>query len=1166
MSFTNNHSPNTWLELLHRLAPLLPADSFARLRACPDPTSITRAEERTLANHLQQAIRDLDALHHTLTTYMPRYLLDLAPQPGEPHGEILPGSFIFADVTGFTALTGELSKHGTEGQEEMNKLMNSLFGALLEPLLTSGGDLLIFAGDAALAYFPARPNGQDARWATRTALRLVEAIAGFAHLETRYGTFSLTMSAGVERGEAFAAVVGTKRRMELLISGGPVHGAATAEAAAAPSQVFVGPNARSFLPPQEFDLQDGVVTGIAGGELGDYEPLPPARRRSRMSAIFSRRLPDLLDDLRQALRRVEQIVPFIPPDLFAQIARGEDIRQHPPVAVQFVNILGLEDMALGPAGPEQATEVFQRYFIQAQEIVTDRHGIISQVDTYAQGFMLLNPFGAPTHHEGISRLAASAALELAHLLEQVNREFHLDPPLTQRTGLTYDRIFTGEIGYRHRKEHVIAGPAVNLAARLMSKAEPGQIVLDPVTWETVREDFVADSLPPIPLKGIPEPVPRFALKGVRHGRELHLTAYPLIGRRPELALLEQKLDRASEGAGQTLTIAGSAGIGKSRLIAALAESARRRGVTVLSGTCHPFTTTTPYSPWRGLVERWFEIDEGTSLYARRQQLKRRLTQLDLAPSLPAFADLLELPAADLSPSKTTPPQAPSPAGDGLFAALQKQTIDRRDEQSWAALTERTARAEASRTGNTRPSLWKTLQERASIPQALEMAIERQSLRQPTLLIVEDVQWIDRESHEILAAVIAALPEWRLFLLTTTRPENDWPGERLALAPLPPDKEKALAALALHATHVENDLADWLSARAGGNPLFTISYCQALREANAVVIDPASGTARWSGPPPPLPITLQELLLAQVNNLAPEAREVILRGAVIGDTFPAWLVADLCADTFSANQLSAALDVAARRSIISPPPPCPEHVFNNQSLHNAIYTTLSHARRRQWHTQVGDLLAQADKPTRYARLEQIAYHYSHSDDPLKAAHFTRLAGDKARARHTDEAALSFYAQTLDVSGEKAIATEQRLAHEGRGDVHALRGELETARSAYQAALPGASNQDERRLRAKLALLAPLIGPATPGLLQKAQSTLSPSHPLHPWLDAALVWIYAERGEIEEARSLCQHVLAADRGETATLLQEALENITGGKPLRPYDDFFALFARANLRHPH
>jgi adenylate cyclase len=866
----------TWVDLLRRLAPLLPADLFAQLRVFSSLTVLSAEEERALADYLQQAIAALDSLHHTLTNFLPRYLLDLSPTPGQPHGELLEGSFIFADVTGFTALTGELSRRGTAGQEEMNRLMRALFAAVLEPLLNSGGDLLIFAGDAVLASFPARPEGQDARWAARTALRLVEAIAPFARLETPYGTFSLTMSAGVERGAAFAAVVGSPQRMELLISGGPVQGAMQAEGMAEPGQVFAGQGVLPFLRPEEFNLRGGVVEGIRGGELSDYEPPPPARRRRRISAIFSHHIPDLLDYLEAALKQVEMLVPFIPPDLFVQIARGEDIRQHPPVAVQFVNVLGLEEIALGPKGPEQAAAVFQRYFVQAQEVVSEREGIISQVDAYAKGFTLLNPFGALTHHEGVHRLAASAALELDRVLDGVNREFALDPPLLQRTGLTYARIFTGEIGYRHRREYVVAGPAVNLAARLMSKAEPGQIVLDPAAWEAVQGDFVADELEPIPLKGIAEPVPRFLLQRVRQGRGLHVVDYPIVGCRREQAVLGTLLDEAVAGRGGAVAVVGRSGYGKNLLATQIADRALSRGMTVLSGRCQPFAQSTPYSPWKGMVDGWLDLDEGMPYEDQRKRLLERLSQFDMTHSLPAFADLLGLSTSHLSSGLAT---AATRQGRDIFAGLQEQVeqVTREDGgQDWRSLlARRAARVEKlPRPEGKGPSIWDVVRERASISYALYLLLERLALQQPTLVVIEDIHWMDPDSWKVLDAVARAACASALLVLVTSRPGSDWEGDRITMNLLSADDSQALAALALRAVRLEPDLADWLLDRTRGNPLFVLSYCRALRDTNAVAVDPATGEARWSGPPPPLPLSLQELLLAQVDRLSKEAREVL----------------------------------------------------------------------------------------------------------------------------------------------------------------------------------------------------------------------------------------------------------------------------------------------------
>jgi class 3 adenylate cyclase len=1117
--------------------------------------------ERALADDLQRTITALDSLHHTLVTFLPRYLLDLSPSLGQPHGELLEGSFIFADVTGFTALTGELSKRGTEGREEMNRLMRRLFAALLDPLLTSGGDLLIFAGDAVLASFTAQPDGRDAAWAARTALRLVRAISPFAHLETPYGTFSLTMSAGVERGRAFAGVVGTRQRMELLISGGPVQGAMTAEGAAAPGDVVAGPGIRPLLRDDHFVLEGQVVVGLQDRDLDDYETVPPARRRRRMSSFFSRQIPDLIDHLRQALEQVESLVPFIPPDLFTQIARGEDVRQHPPVAVQFVNLLGFEDLALGPAGPERATAALQRTFVQAQEIVSDREGIVSQVDPYAHGFTLLNSFGAPAHHEGVPRLAAAAALELRQLLEQVNREFELDPPLTQRIGLTYDRIFTGEIGYHHRREYVVAGPAVNLAARLMSKADPGQIVLDPLTWEQVQDDFSADDLPPIPLKGIPDPVPRFDLRGFRQGRGLTLTDYPLVDREAECAALEERLADAMAGHGATVALIGETGIGKSRLTTALIETAQAHGVTVLLGRCRAFGQGMPYLPWLDLVSDWFDLDREAPPDLRRRQLREQLSEFDLLPSLPAFADLLGLPPAL---ERLSPSQDAAAAQGGIFAKLQPDSTGR-SVSGLADLLKRRV-AEAASSVDQRPSVWEILSERSSIPQALMMLLERQACCQPTLIVLEDLQWIDPASREILECVAASASDWPLLVLVTGRPDAAWPGETFSLDAFSPPYDEALAALALRATCLAPDLGGWLRDRTAGNPLFILSYCRALRDADAVVVDPSSGMARWSGPPPTLPLSLQELLLAQVGRLRPASQEALRRGAVVGDSFPTWLLETLYRQADAQPRLKEALAQAARRSLIAPPPPESAHAFTSSPLHEAVYETLSHSLRRRWHEQLGDALADTGESTRYERLERIAHHYYRSDNVYKASRFTRLAGDKARTRQADQAARVFYAQTLKAAGgsdEDRVMAEWRLAREGLGDIYALGEDPTAARVAYRAALLDAPVPDAGRLRAKLALLSPLLGDTTPEAMATAARDAPSSGAWRSWLGAAQVWSHSARAELDIAADLCRDLLPAASEPVKSLLIQALENLEAEAPLAPYADLFALFSHAMLR---
>jgi hypothetical protein len=305
------------------------------------------------------------------------------------------------------------------------------------------------------------------------------------------------------------------------------------------------------------------------------------------------------------------------------------------------------------------------------------------------------------------------------------------------------------------------------------------------------------------------------------------------------------------------------------------------------------------------------------------------------------------------------------------------------------------------------------------------------------------------------------------------------------------------------------------------------------------------------------------LLARVERLGKEARQVLERASVVGTTFPVWLLSHLCEDVLPVGRLSGALEEAARRSLIAPPPFAQAHTFSSQSLCEAIYATLSHATRRDLHERAGDRLAQTDASTFYERLEQIAYHYGRSGDAYKAAHSARLAGDKARTRQADGAAVTFYERALSVAGNADVATEQRFAREGLGDVHALHGEGEEASVAYRAALTGATEEDAQRLEAKLVLVSPLVGQVDSDSLADAGRRLSSSASLRSWLWVAQCWAHAERGELEAAAAVCEDVSAAVGGSAGTVIREMLAGLDRGEPLLSYSDLFALFAPAYLR---
>ncbi|HEY83751.1 MAG TPA: AAA family ATPase [Chloroflexi bacterium] len=1116
-----------WSTIRPRLARYLPAETFNRLLALPDDLrQLDDAAQRRAAQQLLKANRALEPLRRTLLQYMPRYLIELAPLPGQARGEILSGSFMHADLKGFTALTELLARQGrARGQEEMNRMLNKLFSSLLDPLIASGGDLLIFAGDAALAYFPAQDDAEDTLQAARAGLRMQRAIKPFSTFENEFGQCSLSMRIGVERGQAYAGVVGDAERMELLVSGSGVHAAMLAEAQAEPGRVFLGESARQAAAGH-FTLNGAQVVDDLGDDLGDYEVSPPTRKRGG-ALLLSKDLPDVLQTLNVSLQHVERLAPFLPEDMLARLVNTKRHRhlesEFRPTAVQYINLLGLEELATA-RGPELATQVLQRYFLRAEEIVTRHEGVISQVDACAKGFFLLNTYGSPKMHEGTTRYAISAALQLAQMLDQVNREFELDPPLRQRGGITHGLVFNGEIGARYRRESVIAGPAVNRGARLMSQARPGQVIVDSDIWSDARSAFVGEELPAVELKGIDGRVVIVNVRNVRYGAQLQPLERPLLGREIEQDFLTGALNALQNGKGGVLLLIAETGLGKTALATHLAQAAQAKDLPILIGRCQPHGKHVPLFPWLDLLIGWLDPDGGGDAIQQRERLSVELAALGLSRWENRLADLLNLPAE---------------ATLGESGASDEADVDPLH--------------------------------------ILTVLFKKLTARSPFLLILEDIDWLDATSLDLLNELLSQMQNLPLLLLLTGRLQRleirdleindsnnlqspisnlqffdhaqDKSPKLVKLHPLNNEAALGVARHHLGARTLDDDLTRWIYHRSGGNPLYVQELCRALERADAVFLDRHTGWAGWTRESPALPLSLHALLLARLDELPLAYQNVLKRAAVMGTTFDARGLQAICAELLDKETVFTALEEAARASLVTAVDNS-TYRFKHPLMQEAIYNTLSFSQRRGWHTQTGDWLARSGQAEQ--SLSLIAYHYLRGDDDAKAAQYGRRAGDQARNRREYAGALEHYQQVLALPD--LPAPERAAILESLADALALRGDYRAAAEAYarSAALGNAA------ARQKQAIVA--------GDLD-ALSLLEPTPELQPWADGGRAWLLAQKGRTEPALKLAQTALNKHNLQDGARagLTELLKTLQANNSPGDYHIWLKQFAKSVLQTP-
>jgi class 3 adenylate cyclase len=372
--------------------------------------------------------QQLQRLLKAIIPYLPHPVVDgyLAdPDVRRVKGEYWEGSVLFADLSGFTALSETLSKLGKQGSEEITRIVNDLFEALLEDVERYGGVLVKFGGDALTVFF-----GGDAHAlrAVHAGLTLQETMGRrFVNLGTPGGVFTLRLRVGVHTGKIFAAQVGYEpgyplRGMELVVTGADINRVAEAQDQAAPGQVFITAETLSHIAAQ------ANVEPVAGGmyrldALSPSQPLESSSTPSPRMPMDEWPLPTLRMCL-QALR------PYLPVDLADErITDPTDPELRPdlrPVAVLFANFADLSAIlstvvGQGEAGVRAATRILNMYYARMQEVIGRYGGVVNKVDMYTHGDKLMATFGAPLAHEDDAERAVRVALEMQAAMPEVNR-------------------------------------------------------------------------------------------------------------------------------------------------------------------------------------------------------------------------------------------------------------------------------------------------------------------------------------------------------------------------------------------------------------------------------------------------------------------------------------------------------------------------------------------------------------------------------------------------------------------------------------------------------------------------------------------------------------------------------------------------------------------------
>lgn len=1001
---------------------------------------------------MTKASRHLNTVRVALSSFLPRYIADSEDLLTEVYSDLRPGTFMFADVSGFTALSEKLQQAtGVEGAEIMTQIINDFFATMLEILAKSDGQMLKFAGDALLTFFPIANEDTDdpsktvAGKAIRTGLRMQRAMRQkfqpIQHpvLKEIFGEhdLQLTMSIGIARGRLFEALVGNATQRDHIILGSLPATASAAEEAGLRDDVIVTAELADVFK-DEFTLAPAPqgqeffqVVDDLGNKLSDFELTSSVNRRrstiSNLMGLSSEVNP--LDELRTLLNRVDNYARFVAAEVVNKLAiEGDRVQsQNRPATVMFAYFRGIAQLldAWGENELPRVTQVLNRFYNSIHKVIASYGGSLTRSDPYRDGSKLLITFGAPIAHPDDPFRAVATALGMMEELKNFNAQVHKELPpelqretyLELRMGIAHGQAFAGEVGWKQRREYTVMGDDVNLAARLMGMSQMGQLWISQRIYNRVERFFEITTLEPMKMKGKSKPVQPYHVTGWQAGiSDIPRTSNTrFIGRDTVLLTTEYTFEQVRARRRRVLALVGYHGIGKTRIAKQILNEARKKGFTTAWATC--LTMDNARVTWDTLISQLLGINTDATQDVQQQTLHTVLEKLGLPELEIVLSDLLF-------------------GNDGDAHADMKRST-------------RQISGEIVLNPDAGPD--------TAVSKLLEAILKEETI----LIVMDDVHKANPVAVRILRHVIDAIKTGRLLILMAYEPDHDFYDKPNAVEDLKQDETYLIATDILHASELGSKLSRILWQQTHGRPLFIEAMLQLWQEEDLIVIHRGIAELKDDKKAEAIPDQIRNLVISMFDRL-PHDEQVILQAAAVMGSLehqmtPAMLVA--VAGMGNVSDASAALKPLIERYVLV------EGDGGKVQVHyglaqQAIYESLTRIQRQNLHAACADYLQK--QPDAAENFFVIAQHLVKSGKLTRALEMIEAAAQASESENDYQSAIEFYEHALvlfpnDRSLQRSMARVVQKAARAVYKLAASERDAATAVSTETPATPSTTPQ-------------------------------------------------------------------------------------------------------------
>ncbi len=913
---------------------------------------------------------------------------------------------MFIDLSGFTPLTEKLMEKGTEGAEELSFVLNNIFSPLVEIVYQKGGFIPYFAGDAFIAIFPIDEINFNTHSFLSTAYFLKEEFNRKESIEAKLGTIDIGIKIGLSIGQVEWGIVGNENHKTYYFKGEAIEGAVQAQSQAKDQQIVFDQLLFATLDQQyhllKIDHQHYLLDQKFEAESNNTIP---RRQRDDVNPLVSKFLPDVILD--------------------SEI-KGE-----------FRNVISIFISFKGLIGHNELNEFTKTVLTQ----IDNFSGYFKEIDFSDKGGLMVAFFGAPIAFENNEKRALEFVVELRQKIKELSFK-----NLKTRVGMTSGVAYTGIVGGAQMSQYAVVGNQVNLAARLMSNADWGAVMVDEEMNRT--SNFKFESRGQIQFKGIKLPISTFQFIGKETTDQQEYSG-SLVGRDNEMEALQEFVKPIFENqfAG-IIYLYGEAGIGKSRLMHELVLEMKPKGDFSKFICKADQILKKPLNPFIYFLRKYFDQQAELSGEELKIRFERKL-------------DKIYLEAAGLKKNEV--------------AQEFKSELIRLKSVYGALLGIEYPKA-----------LWSQLDAKGKLEntyQAITVLFRIESIFNPIMIILEDVHWYDESSISYLNDVLKRFQNIPIVVVVLGRYLDDGNKPTLFDHDLIADNkieelEVDLSLLSksslLHFLEdrlggaVHPDFLELMHRSTNGNPFYLEQTLQYFNESNLI----AKEEGQWNMLDKNIKMSnsIRSILIARIDRLSSILKETVKAAAVIGTEFEVPVLSEVMKSNqeYLKENNEAALILkdqikTAEKGQIWQAVNELRYIFKHSLMRETVYDMQLYGQLRKAHTLIAKAIENLYPDQLEKKYVDLAYHYEQSDNIEKTKEYYKKAADYSRANFQNQLALRYYDKLIGLlNKESKISTELSGVFIRKGEILEQSGNWQGAKEVYEKALEIASELNDKLL--------------------------------------------------------------------------------------------------------